>query len=155
MTERITREKFFTFMETDSGFNLIGEGVQELTIDYNPDSEDVHYVHERSGRTITGGYAPAFDAEQIAYKGDPIFEFVDGIRRGLKLGAEAETEILLVYPYESENEEYEADKFNASVQIESFGGGGGESLSISYSVSFDGDPTLGTVSVTDGTAQFT
>lgn len=154
MTQRVTREKFFTFMKDGTDFQLMGEGLQELVIQYNASSEDVHYIHEGGGRKIVGGYSPAFDADQIAYKGDPVFEFVDGIRRGLKLGSEAETEILLVYPYDSVGDDYEADKFKASIEITEFGGAGGESLSISYSVSLDGDPVAGTVTVADGVGTF-
>lgn len=155
MTVRVTRDKFFTFLQTDKDYNLIGEGVQELTIEYNADSEDVHYIHEKGGRQLINGYSPSFDTEQIAYEGDPIFEYVDKLRRSMDLGADAETSVLLVYPYASEVEEFEADKFDATIQIGSFGGTGGESLSISYTVALNGDPQRGTVEVADGVATFT
>lgn len=50
---------------------------------------------------------------------------------------------------------YSAEKNDCAIVIETFGGDAGNSLPIGYSIELSGDPTPGTVVITDGVAVFT
>ena len=77
-------------------------------------------------------------------KGDPVFEFVDGLRKKRAVLQEARTEICQVYMYEEATAgAYPAEKNTCSVQIDDFGGDGGASAVINFTINFVGDPIVG------------
>ena len=155
-TSALQRHKFLTFLETEEGnYVLMNDGITDLTIEYNADSDGEHYIADKSATTVLGGYAPQFAVEQTAYEGEEIFTHVDKIRRNLQTGDEAKTSVLLVYPYMKDTEgAYNADKYDATIVINSFGGEGGGRLTIGYEVSLNGNPTFGTATIGDGKAEF-
>ena len=90
------------------------------------------------------------------YKGDPLFEYLDNLRQNRATGTDAETKALVVYLYDETSGKYAAEQNDCTIQFSQFGGeGGGGSASLSYTITFNGDPTLGTVTVSDGVPTFT
>ena len=101
-------------------------------------------------------YAPQIAVTQYCYKGDQVFDFVDSLRKKRAIGSDCETELLMVYIYDTEDDTtYAAEKQNVAIQVDTFGGTGGERNSIAYNVLFNGDPTIGTATITAGTPTFT
>lgn len=160
--EKIKRSKFASFLNTAPGetspvWSRFGKGVTSQTVSYNPESNTEQYIDEDSSTTTLDRYAPTMDGQMTAYKGEAVFDFVDELRRKRAVGSDAETDVLLVYIYDAEGgaTSYPAEKQHVNVQIDDFGGEAGGSLPINFTVNFMGDPVLGTVTISNGTATFT
>lgn len=149
MAGKIKRSKLAILLNTGTEatpiWSLIGDGVTEQTIAYNPQTSDETYVHQDSGTTDVESYKPNIPTPMTAIQGDPVFEFVDGIRRGRKVLAEARSEVLLVYLYDTAVEgAYPAERNACSIQVDDFGGAGGESAKLNFTINLIGDPVVGT-----------
>lgn len=157
---KIKRSEFATFLNTGTKtlpiWTRMGKGITSQTISYNPATTSETYIHEDNATTNLDSYAPNIATPQTAYKGEPIFEYVDGLRRSRAVGADAETEVLLVYIYDEQNGGYSAEKNNAVFQVDDFGGDGGSNVVVNYTVNLNGDPEQGIATISaDGTVTFT
>lgn len=158
--KKIKRSEFAAFLNITPAetatYARMGKGITGQTISYNPSTTSETYIHEDAATTSVDSYAPSINTPQTCYAGEPVFEYVDGLRRSRAVGADAETDILLVYLYASEGSgAYAAEKCKAAISIEEFGGDGGAPTSITYTISLNGDPEIGTATVTEGTVNFT
>ena len=158
--KKIKRSEFATFINTTpdgtATYARMGKGITGQTIAYNPSTNSETYIHEDAATTTLESYAPSINTPHTCYAGEPVFEFVDGLRRSRAVGANAETDILLVYIYSSSGSNaYAAEKCKAVIAIDEFGGDGGASTSITYTISLNGDPEIGTATITDGKVTFT
>lgn len=148
--QKIKRSKFAVFLntapKTDTPiWNLVGDGVTELSIAYNPQISEVTYINQDSGVTDVEGYKPTIATPMTAMAGDAVFEFVDTLRVGRKVLSESMTECLLVYLYKDETAGvYPAEKNVCAVQIDDFGGVGGEATKLNFTLNLQGDAVLGT-----------
>jgi hypothetical protein len=150
---KIKRSQFKMFLDTNpsgaASYQVIGDGVTEAGVQYNPEVTTETYVHQ-DGATITvERYAPNVPVTQKCNNGEAVFEFIDNLRRTRAIGTAAETNLLLVYLYETptNTDNYPAEKQPCSIQIDSFGGPGGQTTEITYTINFRGDPTTGVYDV--------
>ena len=101
-------------------------------------------------------YGVSSSVEQTAYKGDPVFEFIDDIRFRLKTGTKAKTTLLEIDKYSVTEEEttvkYRARLWDVVIEISS---DGGDTAKVNYTIHYTGDPKFGTVTFTDGKPSFT
>lgn len=148
------REEFATFLKVDGQYKIMGEGITDMGVSYNPKTNEVHYIHEKNARTSLTGFAMSSEVEQEAYFGDPIYDYIDGLRVALSTGSDVASKILLVNIYDEKDGAYLAQEFDCKVIIGEIGGGGGEALSISYTVSIEGTPVQGTATIAEGEATF-
>ncbi len=157
--KKIKRSEFAAFLNTAPGatatYSRMGKGITGQTVSYNPTVNTEQYIDEDSATNSVDAYAPSINTPQTCYVGEPVFEYVDGLRRARAVGADAETDILLVYIYNSTSaNSYAAEKCKAVVSIEEFGGDGGNPVSITYTLSLNGDPEIGTATIADGKVTF-
>ena len=157
--KKIKRSEFAAFLNTtpasEATYSRMGKGITGQTIAYNPATTSETYIHEDAATTSLDSYAPSINTPQTCYAGEPVFEFVDGLRRSRAVGADAETDILLVYIYSASGSNgYAAERCKAVIAIEEFGGDGGAPTSITYTISLNGDPEIGTATITDGKVTF-
>lgn len=151
---KVKRSKLAIFLDTSGGeetaeWALIGDGVTEQTIAYNPQTSDEVYIHQDSGTTDVESYKPNIPTPMTAIKGDPVFDYVDGLRKTRAIGADARTKICIVYLYETETTgAYPAEQNDCSIQIDDFGGAGGESATINFTINLIGDAVVGTFNPT-------
>ena len=135
-------------------YKRIGTGVTSLPISYNPKTTTDTYVDEDNATTSVDSYEISSDIEQTAIKDDPIFDYVDGIRRGLKTGSDCETTAVLVDIYNmtisNGSGTGKGQKFNATVTVSDFELSGGEIAKIKYKIGFNGDPTEVAVNIANG-----
>lgn len=135
----------------------IGKGVSENEISYNANVVSETFIHEDSAENSVDSFAPQIPVTQYAYKGNPVFDYVDGLRKSRALGTDCETQLLLVNMYDPTEEGgsvFSAELQNVAIQIDTFGGAGGERNQIGYNILFNGDPTVGTATITSGTPTF-
>lgn len=157
------RSAFKIFMNTAGGdsagsYNIIGPGVTELSIAYNPQTSTNQYIHEDVANTDMTGYQPNAPVTGQAVPGDPVFDFINGMRKTLPIGSDAYTDIILVDVFGKQTSgAYEATKQPVSIQIDSYGGPASDPLSIGYTINWRGNGTPGTFNpetktFTDGAA---
>lgn len=128
--------------ETAATYELLGLGIKDLTMNYNPTTESEHYVHQKNANTQVTGYAPTMAAEMTVKPGDDAFDYIDSLRQaGPATFEDAETDIVEVRKYETpDGTSYPATKWPCAIQIDSGpGGAGGESAKISFTINITGD----------------
>jgi len=157
---KVKRSEFATFLNTTPNttatYSRFGKGVTSQSVAYNPTVNSEQYIDEDNATSSVDAYAPTMNTPQTAYKGNPVFEYVDGLRRARAIGDEATTDILMVYLYDKQEDgSYPAEKQKVSISITDFGGDAGNPLSITYDLGFVGDPVKGKVTITNGTVAFT
>jgi hypothetical protein len=154
---RINRSQVAAFLNTGTGaapvWSRIGKGVTGQTITYNPQVTTETYINEDNATTSLTSYQVNIATPQTAYAGDPVFDFVDGLRQSRAVGDAAAVEVLLVYLYTASP--YKAELNDAVIQIDDFGGDGGTPVVINYTLNLNGDPEIGTAAITDGAVAFT
>lgn len=156
MAGKIKRKLLAAFLNTGTSvtpvWSLIGEGVTAMTIAYNPQTSDETYIHQDTGTVDVESYKPNSAVPMTAIQGDPVFAFVDNLRKTRAVMDAARTEICLVYLYEEPTAgAYPAEKNTCSIQIDDFGGDGGASAVINFTINFIGDPVIGTFDPTTKT----
>ena len=138
--------------ESTATWELMGEGISSLTMNYNPQSTTEQYVHEDTATTLLDSYQPNLPVDQIVYPGDGLFDFIDAIRQAgpsIVTGAVAGTsvtQLVEVRLYETpatDGVTYPATRWNVQIQIDSLGGDGGAKGRIGYTLNVQGDPTDG------------
>lgn len=115
-------------------------------IEYNPNIERIKYIVDDSARTDHTSNDKQMSVPYQAYKGDPCFEFVNAGRDKLNYV----THLLEVDLWDETSGSYSAKMSDATIGITSYNG-----KTIEFDVYADGDPTKGTVTITDNTPTFT
>jgi hypothetical protein len=154
--EKIMRSQVATFLNTGIPatpvWSLLGVGIVDAAIQYNPQTSEEIFIHQDSGTTEIESYKPTMPVEATAYNGNAAFEKIDAIRKARAVGADAYAEIVNVWLYETPTAEaYPAEKQDVSIQLESFGGAGGEGAKINFSLNYRGDAVQGTFNPTTST----
>lgn len=145
---KVKRSQVATFLNTGTlvtpVWSLIGIGVTQAAIAYNPKVTEENYIHEDSATIFVESYAPKMPVEATAINTDAVFEYLDNIRKLRSVGASVETEVCNVWLYETPTlDEYPAEKQAVSVSIDEFGGDGGTAAKINYTINFIGDAVVG------------
>ena len=153
---KVKRSEFRMFINVGTtetpDYALLGEGVTNAEVQYNPQTIEETYVHQDSGVTEVESYRPTSPVEQSCIAGDDVFDFVDALRKARAVLDAAKTDIVMVYMYEDEGTAgYPAEQQDVSIQIDSFGGAGGETNKINFTINFLGDPVVGEFDVDAGT----
>lgn len=149
MAGKIKRSKLAIFLNTNQStqqpqWALIGDGVTEQVIAYNPQVSEEVYVHQDSGVTDVESYRLNIATPMTAIAGDPVFDFVDGLRRRRSVLADARTQCCMVYLYGEKAEKgYPAERNQCAIQIDDFGGAGGESAKLNFTLNLLGDGETG------------
>lgn len=152
--------------EQNPTWSLIGNGFSTNSISYEPDSEDNQYINQDSATTILKRYKPTMSLEGViemtkkdikssnesieingeSYEMDPVFAYVNNLRRTREISNE--TEILIVELYTGNLnkganvfENCNAQRQKVNMQVDEFGGDAGDTISFSATVNFQGDPT--------------
>lgn len=143
----------------DATWKIFGNGVTAASYAYNPSSESETWIVEDNARTTLNSYALSIDGEQTCLYGDPVYDFINGLRYNMAVGDDAITNLLLIDKYDytgsGASREYKAQVFSCVIQIESYGGEGGAKPTISYTIGVNGDPVKGTATITNGEPEFT
>lgn len=163
---QVKRSEIVGFIDVEKATSIasaewkkFGNGVTTATYSYNPSSESETWIVEDNARTVLNSYALSIDGEQTCLYGDPVYDFINGLRYDMAVGDDAITNLLLVDKYDytgaGNARQFKAQVFSCVIQIESYGGDGGAKPSISYTIGVNGDATNGTVTITDGVPTFT
>ena len=154
---KIKRSQIATFIDTTpSGtatYKLLGVGVTEYAITYNPQTTTEKWIIHDNANTTHDGNQKQGAVNQKAYKGDDVFEYIAGLRD--KFGSDVKTTVLDVDMWDATGSttiSYAAKKSDVTIIITSYGG---EDAVIEYTIYYDGDPVEGTVTIADSVPTFT
>lgn len=143
------RSAFLLFLNTapksTADYALVGDGVTELSIAYNPQTSTEQYIHQDTATTEMTGYQPNAPVTAQVVKGDKAFEYINDMRKRLPIGSDAHTDIVMVDVFEVPTSgAYPATKQPVSIQIDSYGGAASDPLSIGYTINWRGGGESGT-----------
>lgn len=147
---KVSRDKIGHFMnvtpeESTASYKRINMGVSGLSIDYNPETSESHYIGEKTGTTDITGYKPSSAVDMECIKGDGVYDFVNNIRRNRYVLSDCYTDIINVDLYDGDDTNgYWAEKQPVSITINSYGGDQPDPPKINYTINYRGDAVIGT-----------
>ena len=149
--EKIKRSQFLTWIDTTpNGTNrtwtILGIGVDEYSVSYNPQVDTEKWIIEDNARNDHTSNQKQGSVTQKCYKNDAEFEFIAAGRDALNY----KTKILDVDTWDGTVGNYPAKMNDVIITVTSYSG-----EEIEYDIYYDGDPVLGTVAIADGTPTFT
>lgn len=146
---KVDRDQFLTFLDTTPTGNsptwaVLGVGVTDYGISYNPQVDTEKWIIEKNARTIHSSNQKQGSVSQTIYKNDPCFEFIQAGRDVLNY----KTHILDIDRWngtgEGSSATYPAKMSDGIVAITQFMN---EDAVIEYDLYYDGDPVVGTVTI--------
>lgn len=157
--KKVKRSEFASFLNIGTSaepvWKRMGKGITSQSVAYNPSTTSETYIDEDNATTNVDSYAINVATPQTAYAGEPVFDYVDAMRKAHAIGSDCATQIMFVYIYAKDSQgKYDAEVNDAVIQIDDFGGDGGASVVINYTVNINGDPKLGKATITSGEVTF-
>lgn len=151
---KIKRSQIATYIDTtpssEPTWGLLGIGITDYSISYNPQiTTEKWIIHDNASSSLDSNQKEG-GVTQRMYKGDPCFEYVNGLRD--KIGGDVQTHILDIDMWDAQDSAYKAKMSDALIAVTSYGG---EDASIEYTLYYNGDPVEGTVTIVDGVPTFT
>lgn len=150
---KMERSDWMTWLDTtpnsEMTFNILGIGVTDLAIAYNPSVDSEKWIIEKTARHIHSSNEKQASVSQSIYEGDPCYEFVDAGRNKLNY----KTRILDVNMKKKvDDNKFYAELTDGLITITSHMG---ENAVIEYDLYWEGDTQTGSVDVSSGTPVFT
>ena len=161
-SQRYVLQHALKFKPVDGGAEttrLISQGVSELTEEFNPETEETHYIGDKQGTTTLKKYAMTVPLTMEYVYDDEVCKFIRNIAMTMPTGSDADVEYIRFSLLDGTGEgtngikksPYTAYKYKASISISSMGGAGEDYLGIEAQINLRGDPTKGKMTVTEGT----
>lgn len=156
--EKITREQFVSYLNTTPSENtekwsLIGTGITAYGLAFNPQVTTEKWIINKNATSSLESYQIQGEVSQKCYKGDEVFEFINELRRTAGVGSSVETQVLDIDTFDGDvSDNFKATKYDCTIAITNYMS---EEAVIEYSIYYNGDPTLGTVAISNGTPTFT
>lgn len=151
---KMERNQWITYLdikptEKTPDFNILGIGITDAAIAFNPSVDSEKWIIEQSARHIHSSNEKQMSVSQSIYLGDPCYEFV----RDGKGKLNYKTHILDIdMTRKTTGDKYYAELSDGLVAVTSFMG---ENAVIEYDLYYEGDPTIGEVTITEGKPTFT
>ncbi len=132
---------------------LIGQDIEDMSVELNPDTEQIKNILDETV-VNDNGYEPSFSAETYyANTGDSIYAKLKDIAMNRLTGDDCKTTVLEVL-IDSTTSPYTAWTEDCVVKPQSYGGAQG-GVNIPFDVTFDGNRTEGTVTMSGTVPTFT
>lgn len=151
--KKIERSQFLTYLDTTPNatnptWKVLGIGITEYGIAFNPQVDTEKWIIEDNARNIHSSNQKQGSVTQKCYKNDELFEFVHaGIDK-----LNYKSHVLDIDMWNGSNNTYPAKMNDVIITINNYMG---EDAEIEYDIYYDGDAVEGTVTVTDGVPTFT
>lgn len=154
MKEKMTRDQFLTYLnvtpnESSKTFELLGWGVTDYGIEYNPTVNSEKYIHQLAASHIHESNEKQGTVTQSIYLDDPCYQFVKKAKGKLNYV----TEILDINTTEEVGDgEYYAELSKGLVVVNRFMSA---TADIDYTLYYEGDAVEGSVKMENGKPVFT
>lgn len=151
--EKVNRSQFLTYLDvtpsaTAPSWKILGVGITEYGISYNPQVDTEKWIIEDNARNDHSSNQKQGSVEQKIYKGDPCFEFANAGRDKLNY----KTHILDIDRWNGNGSSYPAKMSDAKLVVTETMG---ENATLSYDLYYDGDSVEGTVTFAGSVPTFT
>ena len=151
--QKIDRDQFLTFLDTTPSatnptWAVLGIGITDYGIDYNPQVDTEKWIIEKNARSDHSSNQKQGSVTQKIHKNDPCFEFVAQGRDKLNY----KTHILDIDRWNGTSGTYPATMSDGKVVITKWMG---ENAEEEFDLYYEGDPVVGTVTIVDGIPTFT
>lgn len=161
--KKVERHEIATYLnttpkETTATYGIVGVGITDYTENYNAQTTTEKWIIHKNATTTTDSYQIQGSVTQTCYVGNPVYDFVNNLRRSEAVGADAETDIIDVDLYDNETGtdgviSYKATKHKCAIAIGTYGGS--DPAQLGYNINYNGDGIQGRVTITDGKVTFT
>lgn len=147
--EKIKRSQYQKFLDTTPSstatWKVIGIGINEANVEYNPQVNTEKWIIEDTARSDHESNQKQLPVTQKCYKNDPEFEYINSCRDKLN----CVSHILEIDTWNGSQGSYPAKKSDCLITVTSYSG-----EEIEYTIYFNGDPTDGTATISDGVPTF-
>jgi hypothetical protein len=159
---KVSREQIATYLDTtptaqSKSYKIVGVGITDYGQDYNPQTTTEKWIIHKNATTTLDSFQIQADAEQTCYFGDPVYDFVNNLRRTAGVGNRVVSHVLDIDMYDATESggatSYAATEYDCAVVVTSYAKG--ENPAIGYTIYYNGDPRIGTVTIADGVPTFT
>jgi hypothetical protein len=145
------RSQYQKFIDTTPSGNsrtwkVLGIGVTEASVSYNPQIDTEQWIIEDSARNDHTGNQKQLSVTQKCYKGDPEFEYINAGRDKTNYTSH----ILEIDTWNGTSNSYPAKQSDCLIAITSYSG-----EEIEYTIYFNGDPAEGSATIANGVPTFT
>ena len=141
---KIKRSQIATYLDTTPSttatWKILGVGITDYAISYNPQVETEKWIIEDNARTTHESNEKQSSVTQSMYKGDDCFEFAAAGRDKLNY----KTHILDIDIWNGTGSTYPATKSDGKLVVTEYGG---ENAELQYDLYYEGDPVYGTVTI--------
>lgn len=145
--KRSQYQKFLDITPNSSrAYKVIGIGISEANVEYNPQVDTEQWIIEDNARNDHTSNQKQLSVTQKCYKGDPEFEFINAGRDKLNYVSH----ILEIDTWNGTGGTYPAKESDCLITVTSYSG-----EEIEYTIYFNGDPTDGSATISDGVPTFT
>ena len=143
--KKIERSQFLTYLDTtpdatNPTWEVLGIGITDYGISYNPQVDTEKWIIEDNARTDHTSNQKQGSVSQKCYEGDPLFEFVQAGRDVLNY----KTHILDIDRWNGNNGSYPAKMSEGKIAITQFMN---DNAVIEYDLYYEGDVKVGTVTI--------
>lgn len=141
---KIKRSQIATYLDTTPSstatYKILGVGITDYAISYNPQVETEKWIIEDNARTTHESNEKQSSVTQSMYKGDDCFEFAVAGRDKLNY----KTHILDIDIWNASGSTYPATLSDGKLVVTEYGG---ENAELQYDLYYEGDPVYGTVTI--------
>lgn len=150
--DKIKRSQFLTYLNTTPGetnpkWDVLGVGITGYGIAYNPQVDTEKWIIEDNARNDHSSNQKQSGVTQRCYKGDPVFEFINGARDQLNF----KSQVLDIDRWNGTGTTYPAKINDVMIAVTNYMG---EEAEIEYTIYYNGDATEGTVTFSGTTPTF-
>lgn len=153
------REDLKHFIDTGMGasdptYELLGNGIESLTEEMNPEEETKHYINMSKASNSIKSYQRSFDVDKEDCAEDNVQTWIDGLVDKLPTGASAKTSFVRMRLRDAVSGSagtYKAIKVPCTVSVSSSGGDGGDYVHNVISVKQCGEDIPGTFNISTKT----
>lgn len=133
-------------------FQLINEGVNSLTEDFNPETETTQYIAERNATNFVKRYAPSISLTTFLVKGDKVNDRIREVINTLPIGGSADTDyvrfnLMDLTEQSGTTLKYVGYRRRATITASNIGGEAGDTTEASITLAGKGDVIKGIVTV--------
>lgn len=135
-------------------FALLGDGVNTLTEEMNPEEETKHYINMAKASNAVKAYQRTFEVDKEDCVDDVVQKWIDGLVDDLPTGAKAKTSFVRFRLKDAVNGSagvYKAIKVPCTVAVASSGGDGGDYIHNVINIKQCGDDIKGTFDISTST----
>lgn len=135
-------------------YRLLGDGINSLTEEMNPEEEQKHYIHQKRGTNRVKSYQRTLEVDKEDCEDDDVQVWIDGLVDKLPTGASANTSFVrlrLKDAVDGQTGVYKAIKVPCTVSVASSGGDGGDYVHNVINIKQCGDDIEGTFDVATST----